>query len=485
MSLLMGNILCAQNEAEFISQTSSTSTRSVMMLPPGNDDCASATVLTVGAALSCGQTTLTSTLQAGECYTNYAGATEHTTWYRFTSSNDSLVLNIIKTNLTNCVSPHVRIWGPFASGAGCLPGCGTEIYNSLVSDDPGAHILLTGLATAGNRDYLVQIQDVDCGGPNDGHMVYCINVVNPSVNSSASTSNLIDACGTAFGGTSNGGYWNNGTSTGFNNLDGNGATTCGGCTAGDDVPFVINNISWTTFCSLTAGTWQITVNGIAGCTLSPPNQGIQASVFTGTTGALVNQGNSPSPIVPGGSWTSPIITVNSGECAYLMIDGFAGDACNYSVTLTNVTGGCIVVLPIELIDFHCETKTDNITLYWVTATETNNQEFQLWRSPDAINWTKIVTKPGAGTSSTPIMYWFLDYFPQANTYYYRLVQKDYNGVETTSNITSCSYVEGVGVTIIYYNMLRQVVNIENATTGFYIKEYSNNLNVRREVYYKK
>lgn len=409
---------------------------------PANDNCASATTLTIGAALSCGQTTLSSTLQGSECFTNYAGATEQTTWYRFTSSNDSLVLNIIKTNLTNCVSPHVRVWGPFATGAGCLPGCGTEIYNSLVSGDPGAHILLTGLATSGNRDYLVQVQDVDCGGPNDGHMVYCINVVNPAVNYTSSSANLVDACGTAFAGTSNGGYWNNGTSAGFNNLDGNGATTCGGCAAGDDVPFVINNISWTTFCSLTAGTWSITVNGIAGCTLSPPNQGIQASVFTGTPTALVNQGNSPSPIVPGGSWTSPTITVNSGECAYLMIDGFAGDACNYSVTLTNVTGGCII-LPIELLVFDAVYLDGTVRLNWTTATEQNNSYFNLEKTLDGINFSSFATIPGVigGNSTSSLNYTSYDRNPESGLVYYRLKQTDINGEYKYSNIVAINIEE--------------------------------------------
>lgn len=146
---------------------------------------------------------------------------------------------------------------------------------------------------------------------------------------------------------------------------------------------------------------------------------------------------------------------------------------------------CNTPLPVELVDFHCESKPDNITLYWATATETNNQEFQLWRSPDAINWTKIITKPGAGTSSTPNMYWFIDYFPSTGTYYYKLIQKDYNGHEVSSDITSCSFVENAGIKITYYNMLNQVVIIDNASTGFYIKEYSSGINTKREIYYKR
>lgn len=65
---------------------------------PANDNCASAASLTIGAALTCGQTTQSASLQVGECYTNYGGgASETSVWYRFTASNDSLVLNVLNT----------------------------------------------------------------------------------------------------------------------------------------------------------------------------------------------------------------------------------------------------------------------------------------------------------------------------------------------------------------------------------------------------
>jgi len=153
---------------------------------------------------------------------------------------------------------------------------------------------------------------------------------------------------------------------------------------------------------------------------------------------------------------------------------------------TYTNGGILITpLPIELVDFHCEIKTDNITLVWVTATETNNQEFQLLRSIDGINWIKVATKAGAGSSNTPIMYSFTDYPSFTNIYYYKLVQKDYDGKETISKITTCSFTLTTtpGVTITYYNMLNQIVNINNASKGFYIKEYTNGSFTRREMYF--
>jgi len=393
---------------------------------PANDNCASATTLTIDAALTCGQTTQNSTLQGSECYTNYGGgSTESSTWYRITANNDSLILNFIQTNTPNCY-PEVSVYGPFASGGGCLPACASTVYNALQNGDPGSHILLTGLATSGNRDYLIQIQNNSCGGPGSGFNTYCINVQQPEGNNTPTGADQLDACGTAFNNSTNGGYWQTGTSAGFNNLDNNNGTTCGGCTAGDDTPFIINNVSWTYFCSLTAGTWQITVNNINGCTLPSPNQGVQASIFTGTTASLVNAGNSQNPIAPGGSWTSGTITVNNGECAYLMIDGFAGDACNYSVTLTNLSGGC-VVLPIELEAFSAFDLGNQVRIEWITQSEINNDYFVLEKSNDGENYSFVSEVDAVGSSTSAKTYSYYDSNSFSGMVYYRLKQIDYDG----------------------------------------------------------
>lgn len=156
------------------------------------------------------------------------------------------------------------------------------------------------------------------------------------------------------------------------------------------------------------------------------------------------------------------------------------DGCVYSND-----GSLISALPIELTSFTCSSKSDNITISWTTATETNNQEFQIWRSSDAINFVKILTSPGNGTSISPNSYYFIDYFPPTGTYYYKLIQKDYNGVETTSKLTSCSYIQVTNVIVSYYNMVNQLVDIDNAVTGFYMREYTNGNNIKREMYFKR
>jgi hypothetical protein len=395
---------------------------------PANDNCANATSLTVGSSLQCSQTTNNASLEGSECYTNYGGgSTETTVWYRFSATTSSLVLNLIKTNSTNCSGPHIRVYGPFGPGAGCMPACTNTVYNALHNGDPGNHILLTGLSTAtNNNQYLVQVQSNDCGGANDGFTNFCLNMQAIATNATSSGASNLNACGSAFAGSTNGGYYQSGTGTGFNNLDNNASTTCSGCSAGADTPFIINNASWFSFCSATAGTWQITVNGVSGCTLPSPNQGVQASVFTGTTTALVNQGNSQNPIPVGGSWTSGVITVNAGSCAWLMIDGFAGDACNYNVTLTNVSGGCIV-LPVDIAGFSGYKSANVNILEWSTLTERTGKDFAIEKSVDGKTWKLLGVVEGNYNSTTKRYYSMVDESPEKVMNYYRLKQTDVSG----------------------------------------------------------
>jgi len=459
--------------------------RGVFAQPP-NDDCVNAVNLSINGALDCAEAAANAISQAGECLVAWAGASNATMWYSFDATNDSLVINLVETTAAGA---FLKIYGPFPPGGGCVPGCPAPVYSAQLAGDPGYHILLTGLSIPpANNHYLVQVDAADPNGPGTTALEFCINMNTPASNSGASSANLIDACGTAFNETTNGGYWQNGTSAGFNNLDNNAATTCGGCTAGDDTPFIINNISWTTFCSLTAGTWQITVNGVGGCTLSAPNQGVQASVFTGTSGALVNQGNSANPIPPGGSYTSPVITVNAGSCAFLMIDGFAGDACNYSVTLTNITGGCII-LATEFNGFNAYRKDESVKLSWETLSESNNEFFTIERSFDGVNFVKITEMPGIGDHNYAYTYNFEDNYVRGQQVYYRLSETDRDG---KTEILAMKHLVGTDVIdpnyfFVYPNPSTNSFNIEfsnplqETTAAIEIYDLSGKLFIRREM----
>ena len=111
-----------------------------MLLPPGNDNCASATTLTVGAACITG-TSNGASLQSGEyvCLSGGGGVSEETVWYRFTATATSMVLGVVLTNSTNCATV-LAVYGPFAPGGGCLPNAGSQILcQNMGLIDPGFH----------------------------------------------------------------------------------------------------------------------------------------------------------------------------------------------------------------------------------------------------------------------------------------------------------------------------------------------------------
>ncbi len=395
------------------------------------NNCASAPVLTPGAALVCANTVGDNT-QSGEIAPPCSGfggggVTDRTTWFRFTATSTQMVLDYMRTVQTNCAT-SLAVYGPFASGTGCLPTAAQSVYceSGIASGDPGDHNLLSGLVVG--QDYLVQILNKDCGGGNSGEAYFCIGVSNAASNNAPGAATNINACGSAFNGTNAQGYYPSGTGTSLSNLDGNAGTTCSGCTAGNDVPFVVNNDSWFNFCSANAGQWQVSFT-VGTCFQSAPNNGLQMSILTGTSTNLTNIQNAPNPTAPGATWNSSTITLSAGQCAYLVVDGFAGDQCSYSYTLTNISGGC-VLLPVELSQFSIQRFERQAYIKWVIESEKDNDYFTLERSTDGKNWEFVSKTESIGNHSFQYEYSYMDDLGEiapSQILYYRLTQTDRNG----------------------------------------------------------
>ncbi len=102
------------------------------------------------------------------------------------------------------------------------------------------------------------------------------------------------------------------------------------------------------------------------------------------------------------------------------------------------------ILPIELMSFTAACNGRFVNLEWTTATERNNDYFIVERSDDAINFTEIARVAGAGNSIEQLDYNYTDYSAAGGDNYYRLVQVDYDGTRTASEIVvaNCSEAEG-------------------------------------------
>jgi hypothetical protein len=100
------------------------------------------------------------------------------------------------------------------------------------------------------------------------------------------------------------------------------------------------------------------------------------------------------------------------------------------------SGGRSSVLPVELTSFTATKVTEGVALNWNTASELNNDRFEVLRSEDGVNFVQIGTVKGSGSSNTPKSYSFIDTEVSSGTYYYQLRQVDYDGTATLSKVVS-------------------------------------------------
>ena len=103
------------------------------------------------------------------------------------------------------------------------------------------------------------------------------------------------------------------------------------------------------------------------------------------------------------------------------------------------------VVPVELTSFNAREAGNGVVLTWTTATETNNQGFEIQRSqkkvtetqpetPDNGVWEKAGYVEGSGTTTKQNFYSFTDNVAGSGSYAYRLKQIDFDGTFTYSRI---------------------------------------------------
>jgi hypothetical protein len=85
------------------------------------------------------------------------------------------------------------------------------------------------------------------------------------------------------------------------------------------------------------------------------------------------------------------------------------------------------VLPVELASFTSTINKRDVTLNWITASESNNSGFEIERSASNSSWSKVGHVAGNGTTTSSSSYTFTDRSLATGTYNYRLKQIDFNG----------------------------------------------------------
>lgn len=150
------------------------------------------------------------------------------------------------------------------------------------------------------------------------------------------------------------------------------------------------------------------------------NLGLTSTAW-GTSDAYVSYGGASN--LWGTTWTVSEIN-NTGFGAALAARRQNGDlqVDHYRITVYSTS-----TLPIELLEFTAAPAGNQVKTNWVTATETNNDYFQLERSVDGGAFIPVGQLPGAGNSTAVLSYEFYDPNPVEGISYYRLKQVDFNG----------------------------------------------------------
>ena len=124
-----------------------------------------------------------------------------------------------------------------------------------------------------------------------------------------------------------------------------------------------------------------------------------------------------------------------------------------------------LVIPVELISFTGSCENNKVKLIWSTATELNNQGFEIERGasyPSADgpskggtfgNWQLIGFVQGSGTTTDLRNYSFIDENVQSGIFEYRLKQIDYDG--------SYNYSKTIEINSVYVNSFQLFQNYPN------------------------
>ncbi len=192
--------------------------------------------------------------------------------------------------------------------------------------------------------------------------------------------------------------------------------------------------------NLPAGTywieWQVTTTSGTGSFL-PPATVVGARTVTGWNAVQFN-----------GTW-GPLLDAGNPAAAPDVAQDMP-----FELTYNNV-------LPVTISAFEAERKNEINLLNWSTATEQNNNGFEIERSADGIRFSKIgfvKSLATEGNSVNSISYSFIDNRPLKSTAFYRLKQIDKDGKINFSKIASVKGDQSFGIAI-YPNPVRETLNV--------------------------
>jgi Secretion system C-terminal sorting domain len=133
-----------------------------------------------------------------------------------------------------------------------------------------------------------------------------------------------------------------------------------------------------------------------------------------------------------------------------------------------ITSVGVITIPVELMSFKAKQNGNNANeLNWSTASERNNAAFDIERSANGLDFDKIGSVKGAGTSAKITNYNFLDDNPLPINYY-RLRQIDNDNKQTLSKtltVTRTGAGGKVAINKLYPSVVHDVLTLDMTANG--------------------
>ncbi|MBL7816209.1 MAG: T9SS type A sorting domain-containing protein [Saprospiraceae bacterium] len=149
----------------------------------------------------------------------------------------------------------------------------------------------------------------------------------------------------------------------------------------------------------------------------------------------------------------------AGMGAVYLRQGTAADAITVTIDGIRVATDWGTAIPVELVSFKAQKQNQTTKLEWQTATELNNNYYDIERSMDGKAFEKIGDISGYGNSSLMRTYSFVDEKPNNGINYYRLRQVDFDGTATLSKTVSVDFSKNLDVKV-YPNIVKEQLTFE-------------------------
>ncbi len=175
--------------------------------------------------------------------------------------------------------------------------------------------------------------------------------------------------------------------------------------------------------------------------------------YAGTKMKMLNITDEMAPVTFGldslGDPSAYVTNANgTGDAAYK----FEGDG--YTVFYVSTNNGIEATraggqeLPVTFGSFHAGIRNKSVMCEWTTVTEANNNGFEIEKSIDGINFSRlgfINSKATNGNSTAPLQYQFEDIRLLNGRSYYRIKQLDKDGKASYSQIRAIQFVNGLNI----------------------------------------